>query len=331
MQTRSNRPIATHTDPDDRVDGDRHHRGRPHALGLLALGAALVASAGGLALLVRWCRELWAAVGAPGPASASELLLTVVVTGALAVGGWLWLGMVLAAAAELPGTLGRVVARCRPVTPRLARTAVAALLGLGLGVAGSGAALADPGAPPAQAQVVTDTPAAWTPSVDSDPIEAPTGAEPGAVQAAAPAAVSGVMTTPDPEPGALSDAAVGPEADPSAPDAPAGPSTDLPADVPSAGWRATAPLVRPAPTPDLGAAVGAVAATLPVVDAPSVVVRRGDTLWSIAARHLGPGASDAEVAAAWPAWFAANGDVIGDDPDVLRPGQVLLVPSGSSS
>ena len=39
---------------------------------------------------------------------------------------------------------------------------------------------------------------------------------------------------------------------------------------------------------------------------PEVVVRRGDSLWAIAARHLGPDASDAEIARAWPAWFEAN-------------------------
>ena len=57
-------------------------------------------------------------------------------------------------------------------------------------------------------------------------------------------------------------------------------------------------------------------------------MRRGDSLWSIAARHLGPDASDAEIARAWPAWFEANRDVVGDDPDLLRPGQVLRAPEG---
>jgi nucleoid-associated protein YgaU len=56
------------------------------------------------------------------------------------------------------------------------------------------------------------------------------------------------------------------------------------------------------------------------------VVQRGDTLWTIAARHLGPGASDAEIAQAWPAWFDANRGVIGDDPDLILPGQVLRAP-----
>jgi nucleoid-associated protein YgaU len=57
-----------------------------------------------------------------------------------------------------------------------------------------------------------------------------------------------------------------------------------------------------------------------------VVVRRGDSLWSIAARDLGPGASDAEVAAQWPRWWHANRAVIGPDPDLILPGTRLRPP-----
>jgi nucleoid-associated protein YgaU len=55
-------------------------------------------------------------------------------------------------------------------------------------------------------------------------------------------------------------------------------------------------------------------------------VRRADTLWDIVRRHLGPDASEAEVALAWPHWYAANRATIGDDPDLLLPGQVLQAP-----
>ena len=61
------------------------------------------------------------------------------------------------------------------------------------------------------------------------------------------------------------------------------------------------------------------------------VVRRGDTLWDIAARHLGPGATAVEVSRAWPAWYAANRGVIGPDPGVIRPGELLSSPSASKS
>jgi hypothetical protein len=61
-------------------------------------------------------------------------------------------------------------------------------------------------------------------------------------------------------------------------------------------------------------------------DRAGVVVLRGDTLWAIAERHLGPGASDAQVAAEWPRWHAANRSTIGADPDLLLPGQRLSAP-----
>jgi nucleoid-associated protein YgaU len=58
-----------------------------------------------------------------------------------------------------------------------------------------------------------------------------------------------------------------------------------------------------------------------------VVVLRGDTLWSIAARHLGPAARAAEINAEWPRWLAANRGVIGDDADLILPGQLLRPPA----
>jgi hypothetical protein len=57
-----------------------------------------------------------------------------------------------------------------------------------------------------------------------------------------------------------------------------------------------------------------------------LVVRPGDSLWAIARRELPPDASDAEVTARWHAIYAANRGAIGPDPDVVRPGQRLLLP-----
>jgi hypothetical protein len=57
-----------------------------------------------------------------------------------------------------------------------------------------------------------------------------------------------------------------------------------------------------------------------------VVVHRGDTLWAIAARHLGPGATDAQVATEWPRWHATNRSTIGPDPGLILPGQRLAAP-----
>lgn len=58
-----------------------------------------------------------------------------------------------------------------------------------------------------------------------------------------------------------------------------------------------------------------------------VVVHRGDTLWAIASATLGDAASDADVARTVARWHDANRDVIGDDPDVILPGQVLHAPA----
>lgn len=56
------------------------------------------------------------------------------------------------------------------------------------------------------------------------------------------------------------------------------------------------------------------------------VVRRGDTLWDIAAARLGPGATAGDIAAAWPRWYAANRRLIGPDPSHIVPGQRLVPP-----
>ena len=58
-----------------------------------------------------------------------------------------------------------------------------------------------------------------------------------------------------------------------------------------------------------------------------VVVRAGDTLWDIAARHLPTGHTDADVARSWPRWYAANRSVIGPDAGQIRPGQQLVAPT----
>lgn len=73
-----------------------------------------------------------------------------------------------------------------------------------------------------------------------------------------------------------------------------------------------------------------VATDPPADERPGVVVRRGDTLWDLVQRHLGPDANDAEVAAELPHWHEANRDVIGHDPDLLLPGQVLQAPAAEA-
>lgn len=61
------------------------------------------------------------------------------------------------------------------------------------------------------------------------------------------------------------------------------------------------------------------------------VVLRGECLWSIAEADLrartGLDPRPADVAAAVQRWWTTNADVIGDDPDLLLPGQVLRPPA----
>ena len=60
---------------------------------------------------------------------------------------------------------------------------------------------------------------------------------------------------------------------------------------------------------------------------PTVHVRPGDTLWAIARRTLGPGASAADVTSYWRRIHARNADLIGPDPDLIHPGQTLRLPA----
>lgn len=107
------------------------------------------------------------------------------------------------------------------------------------------------------------------------------------------------------------------------------PDLDRPA-APLPGWTPDRPaLVRPPARPSGVHLVATVPLTGRAV-ADEVVVRRGDTLWDIAARHLGPGASAAEVAAEWPRWHRVNREVIGPRPDHILPGQRLRPPAVAS-
>lgn len=117
-----------------------------------------------------------------------------------------------------------------------------------------------------------------------------------------------------------------------APTTPAG--TDVAGDrltLPDPGWSPEpaptwTPQRPPAPRRDHVDAGTVAAAPSRAHEPAPVVVRRGDTLWSIATRHLGAGATDADVAREWPRWWRTNQAVVGSDPDLLRPGQVLVPP-----
>jgi len=91
------------------------------------------------------------------------------------------------------------------------------------------------------------------------------------------------------------------------------PST-APAAAPDPAWRAVTPVHAAGPALRPTATGGA-----------ERVVHRGDSLWSIAAARLGPDARPGAVLREVHRLHALNADVVGADPDVLLPGQVLRV------
>ena len=99
-----------------------------------------------------------------------------------------------------------------------------------------------------------------------------------------------------------------------------------PGAAPDAAWTPSPPDRTPAPDPEALDLLSRAPAAGTLVDE-GVVVRRGDTLWSIAARYLGPAATADEIAREWPRWHEANRHAIGDDPDLIQPGQVLHPPA----
>ncbi|GAA1478601.1 hypothetical protein GCM10009623_30470 [Nocardioides aestuarii] len=62
-----------------------------------------------------------------------------------------------------------------------------------------------------------------------------------------------------------------------------------------------------------------------------VRVSPGDTLWQLAEADLGAGAEPADVERRWRQIYAANRDVVGADPDLIRPGQRLALPATSDA
>jgi nucleoid-associated protein YgaU len=245
-----------------------------------------------------------------GQSTAEEVLTGIVAWAALGVCLWLVAAFLLATLSVLPGAVGRWAARAgRAITPALMRRALSLLLGASVGTLGlpTDAALGDAEPPrPTHLHVVDP--------VGPGPAFSPTGlltpvspafraVDPSETEATA-VAVSradvtgsaGVARAPDP-------ASTG---------------------SPHPGWRPSRPTtVHDAEASQLLAPVPRTA-TAPIE---TVTVRRGDSLWSIASRQLGPGASDAEIAVAWPVWHALNADLIGDDPNLIHPGLRLRVPT----
>ena len=264
------------------------------ALAVLGAVEALL----GLALVAQW-----RLVQDPGPATLAEALTLVVVAVAALLGAWLAVTTVAAALAHLPGRLGDAADRwARACTPAASRRVAAVLVGAVVGSAfapgtalGDGPAVPSPGSP---------------------------GLTPG-FTATSPHRVAGDLSG-----GATTgETARGDQRGPGfALTRPSSGEPDSPSPLdaePAPGWTPSRPVQRP--HPHSGLVTGGSASDRRA----DVVVHRGDTLWDIARRHLGPDATDAEVASAWPAWYETNRTVIGDDPDLVMPGQILRPPSAA--
>jgi len=94
-------------------------------------------------------------------------------------------------------------------------------------------------------------------------------------------------------------------------------------------WQPRSPVVEPGPlanAPTRNSTPGRAGSTAATPGGSHTVVKEGDTLWSIAAAELGPYATDVEVSASWQEWYRANQVVIGPDPNIIKPGQVLVSP-----
>ena len=241
--------------------------------------------------------------------------LETLMAGAAAAGAWLclvWLGLGFTAAmlAALPGTAGRYGAVVsRRITPqvvrRLAEVALGVTVAPGAALTGTTPALAHGGSPPPPGSVQGVVPEAAL-NVD---VDGPVEAVPGQDMPRKPATSGSQFPSLDRPAGK-----------------PLPPPVEAPvAKRPTPEMTGYAPLAEPSAPVHL---VTTVPPTKDVGDEPAeVVVRRGDSLWAITARHLGAGATDAAIAAEWPRWHAANRRVIGNDPDLLLPGQRLRAPA----
>lgn len=282
------------------------------AVGLVLAGAVALAAAAALALWVTdqvLSTRLWRVE--------SVVASLVVAVGVLATS---WVG----ASALVAGTCAAVrsaggawragEAAVQRWAPGLVRRALAVAVAAGVGLGAAAGAHAAVEAPPTPPGITVDL--GWTPTADLAAVGEPTPAPTADPAAATPPGSAATTSVAPPAPDTASTSAPTPDA----------PATATPAAVPPAAVApvtvapvALTPVAAPVTTPDVPAAPAPVGGT--------VEVRPGDTLWGIAARALGADASDAAIAAEWPRWYAANAATIGPDPDVLRPGQVLVVPT----
>lgn len=318
--------------------------------GVLGALVTVAALPGGVALTVATSTGGWRLVaGASGPggdpAAAIAGLAALVAAG---IAGWLTLSLALVLLAALPGRAGALarIARDR-VTPAIVRRWAAIVLGASVTatvVPGTAVAAvrvveaSEPPAPgwrPAAAPSSASSTASPT-SPSAAPSASPTTSPGPASGSAATAPTPGWAMRPTVMPSPTSTGATSPSTTPTAspaaspsasrttsPTAPptTTPGTQVTVTPPSPGWTPSRPPARQRTDPTL------LTGRPRAASSSEVVVRRGDTLWSIVAARLGPGATAAEIAATWPRWHAANAAVIGPDPHLLLPGVRLAPPT----
>lgn len=182
--------------------------------------------------------------------------------------------------------------RCTPqLWRRVVGIAVGGAMGVSMATASFATDLAEPDAPAA----LTVTSAGWV----TTPATAKVGDIPTAVpQHTPPSAFHGSATP------------IAPVRDGALPGA--GPSANRDAGI--------------APVPDTSQGTAA-QSTRTDPTAPTVTVRRGDSLWVICADLLPAAATESDIAHAWPLLYRANKAVIGDNPSLIYAGQTLDVPA----
>jgi len=263
---------------------------------------AMVAVSDGAALLAlrpdwtRLAHDLAAPHGWLDRVGADQAALTLATTALWCVALWLAIGLGAAVAAARPGRGGaaarRIAAR---LLPAVLLRAVAGVAGLGVLAAPIAPAVAGADVPPGAVSTATaPSPApAWPTNPPHLHIGWPTSSPPAPLQPVKPR-----PTTARPMP-------------------PAAPSQPNPGDQAGQAGQASR--------------AGLTARGTDGPPEPAVRVAPGDSLWLIAAQRLGPNPSEAQVAGAWPRWYAVNKQLIGDDPSLIQPGQLLHAPPTSDA
>ena len=227
------------------------------------------------------------------------------------VAAWIAVGIVAGLVGALPGRVGRMGHVVVPyLLPRIASKAIAAAVGLSIAfipvaAGASPAPTAAPTAPPTTAASLAAP--TWPTDIGSPRSASSASSTPEAASATAPAATAPTDTAPTVTAPTVT-----------APTVTAPVSST--ASISTAAPAAPLPERKAQPSPPSGGSGGS---------GGSVSVAPGDSLWRIAARRLGPGATDAQIAVAWKQWYAANVSAIGSDPALIHPGSVLEPPTTS--